>query len=184
MSDPNDLKAFWDLAWQHLMRGAADSRHPARYPTFATVSPDGWPEARTVALRAASQAEARLEVHTDTETAKVRALQATPRAALHVWIPKADLQIRVQARVEMITGPDADAAWDRVPEASRVSYGTQPVPGAEIPQVYAYQKPPDRKRFVVLTCRAEAVDLVELGAQHRRAGYSRADGFKGVWLAP
>jgi len=184
MSDPNDLAAFWDLAWQHLMRGAADARHPARYPVFATVSHEGWPEARTVALRAAAQSEARLEVHTDTQTAKVHALTASPRAALHVWIPKADLQIRVQARVEIITGSKADDAWARVPAASRISYGTQPAPGTPISHVYAYEKPPDRSRFAVLSCHAEAVDLVELGAKHRRAGYARADGFKGCWRAP
>ncbi|MEL7097522.1 MAG: pyridoxamine 5'-phosphate oxidase family protein [Pseudomonadota bacterium] len=184
MSDPNDLRAFWDLAWQHLMRGAADARHPARFPTFATVSPDGWPEARTVALRAASQSAARLEVHTDTETAKIRALKAAPRAALHVWIPKADLQIRVQARVEIVTGPAVDTAWDKVPEGSRISYGTQPAPGTAIDHVHAYDKPPDRSRFAVLSCTAEAVDLVELGAKHRRAGYTRSDGFNGRWLAP
>lgn len=184
MSDPNDLRAFWDLAWQHLARGAADGRHPARYPTFATVSPEGWPEARTVALRAASASNARLEVHTDTETAKMRAIAASTRAALHVWVPKADMQIRVQARVKVITGPDAEAAWQRVPPASRVSYGTQPAPGTPIASVYAYDKPPERARFAVLACHAEAVDLIELGAQHRRAGYSRDDGFAGVWLAP
>ena len=45
MSDPNDLAAFLDEAWQHLGRGVADAKSPARYPTFATTSPDGWPEA-------------------------------------------------------------------------------------------------------------------------------------------
>lgn len=184
MSDPNDLRAFWDLAWQHLARGAADARHPARYPTFATVSPEGWPEARTVALRAAAASQARLEVHTDTQTAKMRAIAASGRAALHVWVPKADLQVRVQAAVEVVTGPQAEAAWQRVPAASRVSYGTQPAPGTPIPSVHAYDKPPERGRFAVVICRAEMVDLVQLGARHRRAGYSRADGFVGQWLAP
>jgi pyridoxamine 5'-phosphate oxidase len=55
MSDPNDLQAFLDEAWQHLAHGVADSKSPARYPTFATVSADGIPQARTVALRGASQ---------------------------------------------------------------------------------------------------------------------------------
>ena len=65
MSDPNDLTAFLDEAWRHLQRGVADSRSPARYPTFATVAADGTPEARTVALRGASRSLYTLEVHTD-----------------------------------------------------------------------------------------------------------------------
>ena len=74
MSDPNDLQAFLDEAWRHLTRGVADSKAPARYPTFATVSTQGKPEARTVALRGASRSAGALEVHTDIETAKVTAL--------------------------------------------------------------------------------------------------------------
>jgi pyridoxamine 5'-phosphate oxidase len=74
MSDPNDLAAFLEAAWQNLRRGVADSRSPARYPTFATVSPKGLPEARTVALRRASPSEAIVEVHTDIATPKVQAV--------------------------------------------------------------------------------------------------------------
>ena len=56
MSDPGDLQAFLAEGWQHLRRGAADGRSPARYPSFATVSPEGVPEVRTVALRRAAEA--------------------------------------------------------------------------------------------------------------------------------
>ena len=75
MSDPNDLPTFLNYAWRHLIRGVADGRSPARYPTFATVAADGTPEARTVALRAASRSLSTLEVHTDIATAKVGAVR-------------------------------------------------------------------------------------------------------------
>ena len=118
MSDPNDLGAFLDTAWQHLQRGVADRRSPARYPTFATVSPDGVPEARTVALRKASRSDGCVEVHTDIVTPKVAALRAHPRAALHVWLPRADLQIRLTTTVHILTGDQVIEAWDQVPPAS------------------------------------------------------------------
>ncbi len=127
MSDPDDLQAFLGEAWQHLSRGVADSKSPARYPTFVTVSPNGTPEARTVALRAASRSNAVLEVHTDIETAKVAALRQTPVAAFHIWLPRADLQIRLTASVVILT-EDVEAQWANVPPASRVSYGTEPTP--------------------------------------------------------
>ena len=184
MSDPNDLAAFLNEGWQHLRRGVADAKSPARYPTFATVSPGGVPEARTVALRGASQREARLEVHTDTQTAKIDALRHNPLAAFHVWIPRADLQIRATGRVTIETGATVDDKWAGVPENSRVSYGTEPAPGMPIPSVHAYEKPPRRARFAVLTCDLTEIDLVHLGTPHRRARFVAADGWAGTWVAP
>lgn len=184
MSDPGDLAAFLEEGWQHLHRGVADARSPARYPTFATVSPRGVPEARTVALRGASQSRAQLEIHTDTQTAKVDALRHNPLAAFHFWIPRADLQIRATGRVTIETGITVEDKWKQVPEASRVSYGTEPAPGTPIPHVHAYQKPPRRDRFAVLTSDLVEIDLVHLGTPHRRARFVAADGWEGVWVAP
>ena len=184
MSDPQDLQALLDEAWRHLTRGVADSRAPARTPTFVTVAPDGTPEARTVALRGAVKSTATLEIHTDIETPKVAALKANPIAAFHVWVPRSDLQIRLTARVDILTGPQTDDQWARVPEGSRVSYGTMPIPGTPIADAFAYEKPAERDRFAVLHCAVTHIDLVHLGTPHRRAGYVASDGFVGTWLAP
>ena len=184
MGDPNDLHALLDEAWRHLTRGVADSRSPARYPTFATVAPDGTPEARTVSLRGASRSQSVLEVHTDIATSKIVALQHNPKAAFHIWLPRADLQIRITAFVDIQTGPDTYPQWDRVPEGSRVSYGTMPIPGTPISDVYAYEKPSNRDRFAVLKCQLLEINLVHLGARHRRAGFVRTDDWAGTWMAP
>ena len=184
MSDPNDLAAFLHLAWQHIQRGSADSRHPARYPTFGTVSPDGKPQLRTVALRRAQRSDGIVEVHTDIVTPKVTALRKNPHASLHIWVPRADLQIRMNARVEILTGPAVQAEWEKVPEASCISYGTLPDPGTPIDHVHAYEKPPNRNRFAVLRCHLTDLDLVQLGEKHRRALYKARDDWAGTWTAP
>ncbi|MFL4472137.1 pyridoxamine 5'-phosphate oxidase family protein [Tateyamaria armeniaca] len=184
MSDPNDLGAFLDGAWQHLTRGVADARSPSRYPTLATVSPEGWPEARTVALRQAVRSRAMLEVHTDVETPKVASLRKAPRAQFHIWIPKSDLQIRISTHVEVLTGADIEDQWAKVPPASRVSYGTMPIPGTAIASVYDYEKPAERSRFAVLHCTMTEIDLVHLGQRHRRAVYRAETGWQGTWVAP
>ncbi len=184
MSDQDDLKAFLDDAWQHLARGAADSRSPARYPTFATVSPDGMPEARTVALRAATRSTGVLEVHTDANTAKISALRQSPFGAFHIWLPRANLQIRAATAVEILMAEAAADQWARVPDASRVSYGTIPDPGRRIAAPFAYQKPVDPARFAVLRCKVTEIDLVHLGDRHRRAIFALADGWAGSWVAP
>jgi hypothetical protein len=184
MSDPNDLAAFLGGAWEHLERGVADSRSPARFPTFGTVALDGAPELRTVALRRADRHAALFEVHTDIATPKITALTQNPVASLHVWLPEAQLQIRLRGRVEIRTGPEVDAEWAKVPVASRVSYGTMPIPGTPIDHVHSYDKPALRDRFAVLTCHLTDVDLVHLETPHRRAVYSRDTGWQGTWVAP
>ncbi len=183
MSDPNDLQAFLDEGWQHLRRGVADARAPARQPTLATVSPEGAPEARTVVLRRATESTAEVEVHTDTRTAKIEALRATPLAALHIWVPRAQLQIRLSAEVTILTGAKVAEQWARVPPGSRVSYGTEPAPGTPIAHVYDYEKPIKRDRFAVLHCKLTTIDLVHLGDRHRRALYKRADNWRGTWVS-
>lgn len=184
MSDPNDLAAFLTDAWQHLSRGVADGNSPARYPTFATTAPDGTPEARTVALRGAHRLAATIEVHTDIETDKVFALRQNPRSALHIWLPRADLQIRLTANVDILTGQGIDPQWDRVPPTSRVSYGTMPIPGTPINSVYSYEKPSERSRFAVLHCSLTKIDLVHLDTRHRRAIFKASDDWQGTWVAP
>lgn len=184
MSDPNDLAAFLAEAWQHLEDGVARADAAARFPTFATVAPDGTPEARTVALRAAKRDAGIVEVHTDITTPKVASLRHNPIAALHVWVPAADLQIRLTADVEILSGAEVDAAWAQVPVASRVSYGTTPTPGTPIGHVYAYDKPALRDSFAVLRCHLTHIDLVHLPARHRRAIYVVSDNWQGTWVSP
>ena len=86
--------------------------------------------------------------------------------------------------MDVLTGPDIDPQWDRVPEGSRVSYGTRPTPGTPISDVHAYEKPSNRDRFSILKCRVLEIDLVHLGARHRRAAFVETDDWAGTWLAP
>ncbi|MEO1138932.1 MAG: pyridoxamine 5'-phosphate oxidase family protein [Pseudomonadota bacterium] len=184
MNDRVDPKAFLDEAWRHVTRGVADKHAPARHPTFATVSSEGLPEARTVVLRAANREMAVLEVHTDSETSKVSALRQTPHAVLHVWVPRARMQIRLMTRVEMISGNAAEDRWQQVPPAARTNYGSEPRPGTPIAHADAYATSIRRDRFTVLSCRATRLDVLQLGSNHRRAVFDRDDAWRGVWVAP
>lgn len=188
MTDPHPWASALDSlhaqVWTQLVRGVSDRRAPARHPTFATVSPQGWPEARTVVLRAADPVAATLEIHTDLRSAKVAALRVNPRAALHVWEASAHLQIRITADVTILSGEAVAATWAKVPDPSRQSYGTKPAPGLPIAGALDYTKPADPDSFAVLRCRVQGLDIVHLGPHHRRARFDRADGWAGQWLAP
>ncbi|MEM6376496.1 MAG: pyridoxamine 5'-phosphate oxidase, partial [Pseudomonadota bacterium] len=109
---------------------------------------------------------------------------ANPRAELHIWEARAKIQLRLAARVTVLTGEATADRWASVPESARVSYGTDPRPGSVIDHVYAYEKPPCPDRFAVLRCALERIDLVHLDTRHRRARYLRETNWSGEWLAP
>lgn len=178
------LEGLQGQVWQSLSRGVADKRHPARLPNFATVSATGWPEVRTVVLRAARPSLAQVEVHTDLHSDKIASLRATPRAALHVWEPKRDLQIRLQTTVTILSGDDVTARWKEVPDPARQSYGVTPPPGTPIATALDYVKDPDPATFAVLICDVQQIDAVHLGDRHRRAVFARDRDWAGQWLSP
>ncbi|OSQ48987.1 pyridoxamine 5'-phosphate oxidase family protein [Marivita geojedonensis] len=184
MSDPNDLAAFLDLGWQRLTRGVADRRAAARHPVFATVSPDGLPEARTVVLRAASRSTGSVEVHTDGGSDKITSLRANPHAQLMIWDEKAKLQIRLSTTVTVHQGPEVADKWQTVPDGSRMAYGASPKPGTPIPNAHAYEKLASRDWFTVLSCRIDKIELMQLVEPHRRAVFQASDAWQGEWRVP
>ena len=173
-----------DQVWATLAEGVSDPAHPARQPTFATVSPDGWPEARTVVLRSADPALATITVHTDLFSDKIKSLMNAPRAALHIWDANQALQIRMQGEVQIESGPETQSLWDRIPDHAQQSYGVTPPPGTPINDALDYIKRPDPKSFAVLTCHIAHIDAVHLGKDHRRVRFSRGRAWQGEWLSP
>jgi len=179
-----DLSQLYAELWARLTRGVHDRHAPARHPTLATVSPEGRPQARTVVLRAADKAAGTLDIHTDLRSAKVGDLRATPFAAIHVWDASAHLQLRLEAHVTLLTGPDVAAIWASVPAGSQLSYGSTPAPGEPIAQALDYKKAADPASFVILRLAVATVDALHLGPHHRRARFDRGDDWAGMWLAP
>jgi hypothetical protein len=176
MTDPT-LTGWLETIWSHLTRGVADRRHPARHPTLATIGPDG-PEARTLVLRGACQAEGRLTLHTDAQSPKAAQIAADPRVALHVWLPKPRLQLRLGARATL--GPGAPALFDALPPEAQANYGGA-APGTPLP---ASGPPPDLSRFLEITCTLHRIDALSLATSpHRRALYRRDDSWRGAWIA-
>ncbi|RYH04059.1 pyridoxamine 5'-phosphate oxidase [Salipiger sp. IMCC34102] len=177
------LDGLHDRMWQRLSRGVADAKSPSRQPTFATMR-DGWPEARTVVLRAATRETATLEVYTDLRSDKIESLRATPRAALHVWEDKQRLQIRLQAQVEILSGDTVADRWEKIGAGGRQSYGKRPDPGTQLDSALDYEITASFDAFAVLSCRIEAIDLTHLGDDHRRATYRRDADWRGQWRSP
>lgn len=156
----------------------------ARQPTLATVSPAGWPEARTVVLRNADGAAGTCEIHTERDSGKARSIAHTPRAALHVWEPGRALQLRLVGIAELVEGSDRQAAWAAVPLESRNNYGAAPPTGTPIGSSLDYRKLARAEDFALLRITLTEIDVLHLGAQHRRARFTRQADWAGQWLSP
>ncbi|WP_245883730.1 pyridoxamine 5'-phosphate oxidase family protein [Hasllibacter halocynthiae] len=179
-----ELDGLHAKVWERLARGVHDARAAARHPVLATISAAG-PEARTVGLRRADRAAGEVEVHTDLGSDKVAELRADPRAALHVWDRKVQLQVRLRMKVEVLSGREVEERWRGIPQEGRLNYGGEPPPGTPIGHWRDHEATVARERFGVLLGRVEEIDAVVLGERpHRRALFRRADGWAGRWLAP
>jgi hypothetical protein len=178
------LRGLWGMAWDVLDDGVKYATSAARFVNFATLDLDSWPEARTVAIRRSDRALGIVETHTDLTSNKITSLRTTPRVAMTHWDTTLDLQIRLWAEVSIMSGKAVTDIWAKVPPNARVSYGEIPSPGTPIPSALAYVKEPTSGDFAVLRCTVTKMDIVHLGANHRRAAYLRTDDWAGTWLAP
>ena len=111
-------------------------------------------------------------------------LKRNPRAGIHIWLPKVQLQIQMDVIIEIKVGDTIIPIWKNVPTNSRVAYGTIPNPGSVIESPFAYDHAPDHKRFAVLICHIESIQLLLLGVKHIRANYKKTNNWKGEWLSP
>ena len=178
------LDDFLDFGWAQISRGKADKKSPARHPTFVTSSADGFPNARTLVMRRYDRKNNQIEFHTDTASSKTLALKENPRAGIHIWLPKVQLQIQIDVVVEVKVGDITIPYWRDVPTNSRIAYGTIPIPGTVIQTPLAYDHAPDQKRFAVLVCNIQSIQLLLLGTKHIRAYYKKKTNWKGEWLSP
>ena len=101
--------------------------------TLATADASGQPSARIVLLRGA---DARgFAFFTNYTSRKGRELESNPRAALCIYWPSLDEQIRIEGRVERLPSIESDAYFDGRPRGSQIgawaSEQSQPLPSRE-----------------------------------------------------
>ena len=178
------LNDFLNFGWAQISRGKYDRKSPARHPTFVTSGVDGFPNARTLVMRRSDRKNNQIEFHTDNTSSKMMDLKKNPNAVIHIWLPKVQLQIQMDVVVEIMVGDITIPYWKNVPANSRYAYGTLPSSGTVIESPNAYKYSPDQKRFAVLVCHIESIQLLLLGVKHIRANYKKTNNWQGEWLSP
>jgi len=122
--DPLDLFARW---FAEVASGGTDGTGGVAEPNavvVATVTPDGWPAARTVLLKG-YDAEG-LRFFTNTESAKADQLVATPRAALVFPWHQVHRQVRVTGTVRRLPDDVVAAYFATRPRDSQLGAWASP----------------------------------------------------------
>ncbi len=113
---------------------------------IATATPDGRPSVRMLLLKSAD--ERGFAFFTNYESRKGIELGANPRAALLFRRP--DVQVRVEGRVERLTGAESDAYWATRPAESRrsaaASRQSQPIGSREELEAAVAAQPAEPER--------------------------------------
>ena len=190
----DDLDATRVHALGLLARGVKDRRSAMHTFTVATLGLDGAPRQRTVVNRGFDATTRTLRFHTDSRSAKLAELARDPRAGVHVYDPRAKIQLRLDT-VATVHRDDRlrDAAWQATRPFSRVCYRVVPAPGervadpGSVPFEEGASDDTGVENFVAVTLRIEALEWLYLAHQgHRRARFRwLPDGtVQQDWLVP
>jgi hypothetical protein len=191
---PATLPAVLDTVWQALARGVRERWTPWALPTLATVAPDGTPQARVIALRAADRDARTLTFHTDARSGKVAALGANRAAAVTFWDPGDAVEARFTGRMTVHRFDDvAHAAWQDASALSRSAAAIALAPGTPLTRATPFGQLVQEgsadmalSHFAALVLEIESLDWLWLGPRDlRRARFAWGgrDG-AGQWIVP
>jgi pyridoxamine 5'-phosphate oxidase len=112
VTDPlSTLREWYELA---VAEGLAEPHAMA----LATASPDGVPSVRIVLMKGID--DRGIQFFTNYESRKGRELDANPRAAVALYWPPLDRQVRLEGPVERLAEEESDAYFASRPRGSRL----------------------------------------------------------------
>jgi hypothetical protein len=127
------LQGFVDLIWQSLLAGCQSSKHPWNLGCFTTVDASGFPQTRTVVLRAADRQQYTLDFHTDIRSDKIEQLSNSPNVHWMFYLPSTKIQLRCVGVACVVEDRDeVDAAWASTALRSRSAYVSVRPPGERV----------------------------------------------------
>ncbi len=118
--DPDPIRQFALWFDEANQSGTAESNAM----TLATATPDGRPSARMVLLRGAD--ERGFSFFTNYESRKARELEANPFAALVFFWHELERQVRIEGRVERVSGDESDRYFHSRPKGARIGAWASP----------------------------------------------------------
>lgn len=187
-----DLDAVEGTAWSMLEDAVTQRQAAFHQASLASCGADGWPEARTVVLRAAHRAARTVRFHTDLRSPKAAALAADPRCTVLFYDHANKIQLRLKGRAAL-NHDDAVAAelWRAMRTFSKACYAQPIGPSALIAEPDGAEGATEKVdangfvNFVSVSVLIESMDWLFLRAHgHRRALICYGPDASRTWLAP
>jgi len=191
---PPTLGDVLESLWTRIGAGL-DGRWPSwALPTLVTVTEDGSPRARVLALRSVDREARRLVFHTDARSDKVREIDGEQRVAVLFFDREDAVQARFDGTCDVHhADPVAAAAWRDVSGLRRAACAVEAEPGSPLDAAQPYATlaaaagdDAGFTNFAVLTIDVDAIDWLWLGPQDmRRARFAWIGGhWSSSWIVP
>jgi pyridoxamine 5'-phosphate oxidase len=119
MTKPTDPIAEFGVLFQ---RAQEQEGEDATAATLATADDSARPSARVVLIKHFDQRG--FVFYTNLESRKARELQSNPHAALCIYWPSIDKQVRVEGMVELVSDEEADTYFSSRPRGSQIGAWT------------------------------------------------------------
>ena len=189
-----ELKDVLVTAWSLISDGVTDRNSAFHIPTIASISPDLYPNVRTVVLRGVDVQKRLLRFHTDNRSPKYSELSGRPESSIHFYDPPRKIQIRLKTTVTVHSNDSLSVdAWRSSTQSSQICYTATNAPGSMVPVPPVAPTRADAlesdgfKNFSVLRAKVHQLEWLQLFASgHHRAVFLWSG--KGErtekWLAP
>jgi pyridoxamine 5'-phosphate oxidase len=162
------LEALFEFAKNQWTRAKTDKKHPFRFFTLATVSPEGLPKTRMVVLRDFDSQKLEFTIYADARSQKVIDLQQENKAQLFFYHPKKKVQLIVNAVLQTQDAPQE--IFSRQPENSIRDYTSKLPPGTPFSQDEGIEYETDKNYFTRLVFHSISFEILQLDrTQHQRA---------------
>ena len=170
--------------WRPLLKGAREreGRQPAaRWLQLATTGLDGTPRVRTLVFRGWHGGD-RLELYTDTRSAKFEELMQQPQVELCWLLPKAKQQYRFRAKWLREEQNNNAERWQNLSPQGRALWGWPP-PGLPLERDADFPEQLDDsvalpENFLVVQLQINRVERLHLTHHpHQRTLWCREDGW-------
>lgn len=115
-----DIPERPEVLFAHWLKAAISKQNPEPYAmTFMTKGPDGYPEGRTVYLRAVED-DGTLVFFSNYQSNKAKQIELDNRVGLMFFWPLNERQVRIAGEVEKAPGELSDAYFESRPRESQI----------------------------------------------------------------
>lgn len=182
------LTEAWERVLNQIKEAVAESGHPFRFVTLATVDKNNTPHQRTVVLRDLSKGRM-FTIYTDSRSDKVSQIRENDSVSLLFYNDMEKLQLRITGTATIVkAGEEYKRHWEISASRSPHSYTSVVPPGTEIlkPEKAYHWHLERTPNFCLIKIEAGRMEFLQLdGVRHIRSEKIFRDEEEMVrWIAP